>query len=405
LTGRIPIAFTVLCVLVAGLGLVAKAAAPAVPITGLSGPNIEAAGALRTNDGGAILVVRIADAPGSARGRMITSRLLADGALSLAYGTDGTSTLPVDTRLRPTAVAIDPRTGDTWVGARIGDTGTGEIIAVDGNGHRRTRFGTGGVLHLPPADAGGPVALAWSPRALLIAAGRAPCRGCAISLRDPGTGRRIAAAQLSIAQLSPTACYAAAVASAVFLNADTEAVTTSTGAGRGCATSTLALDRNLVLAGSNGPPPPALTSDPAATTSVIAASGTSGCIAGIDPTGIAISSYAPGSTSMSATAPAGKLVALVPIASGSCAALIKTSRRGGTVAQMSAGNRHALTNKLAASIAPLAMFRCHRHLLVIGARRAQGQETGVIVPIPVRRGMAAADAVRMPPRRERAVCA
>jgi hypothetical protein len=403
LTGRIPLTFVVLCVLVAGPGLVAEAAAPAVPIPGLSGPNIEAAGALRTQDGGAILAVRIADAPGSARGRVITSRLLADGALSLAYGTDGTSTLSVDPKLRPTAVAIDPRTGDTWVGARIGDTGTGEIIAVDGSGHRRKRFGTGGVLRLPPADAGGPVALAWSRRALLIAAGRAPCRGCSISLRDPGTGGRISAVQLSTAQLSPTACDTAAVASAVFLNADTEAVTTSTGGGRGCATSTQAFDRNLGLAGSTGPPP-ALTSDPAPITSVIAGSGTSGCIAGIDPTRIVISSYAPGSTSMGATAPAGKLVALVPIASGSCAALIKTSRRGATVAQMSAGNRHALTNRLAAGVVPLAMVRCHRHLLVIGARRAQGQETGVIVPVPVRRGSAATDAVTMPPRRERAVC-
>jgi hypothetical protein len=390
LRGRFVIGFIALCVLLAGPVLGALAAQVVVPIPGLTGGHIQVAGALRTNDGGAILASRITNGGDSSRGRMVVARLLADGALSLAYGSEGLSTLRVSAQLRPTALAIDPASGEAWIGARIGQTGRGEIIALNGNGARRRSFANEGVLRLPAADDGGPVALAWRQGALLIAAGETPCRGCSLSIRDPRTGRLITSSTLSPENLAPSGCHVA-VTAAVFVSVNAEFLTTRTAARSGCASLILALGSDLQPVGSPGPPAPALP-DPGASASVIATSGGASCIATTAPSHTGISPYATGSAGTAANAPAGSLTGLVPLGPGSCAALIRTPRGQATVAQMTSGDAHALTDRVPPAVTALAMFRCNQHLLVVGATGSAGRQSAVIVPVPVRRGKFAAQA-------------
>jgi hypothetical protein len=373
-----------LCLLAAG-SVLALGGAPAVPIPGLTGSAIEVPGALRTNDGGAVLAARILDRRGSSRGRIATARLLADGALSLAYGREGVSNLHVDPRLQLTALAIDPGSGEAWIGARVGKAGPGEILAVDGRGDLRAGFGQRGVLRLPAADDSGPVALAWRPSALLIAAGAPPCRGCSLSIRDPTTGALRQAGTLPAADLAPPQCGEPAVTSAVFSSAATELVAARTAGGSGCAASVLTLGQDLKPAGPSSPPTPAVA-DPHATAAVVSASSGGLCIAATDPLRILIAPYPPTSGAGGAVAPRGTLLALVPLGSGSCAALIRTSGGRASVAQMSSGDRRAVIDRLPAAIAPLAMFRCHQHLLVIGATRRGREQAALVAPIPIRRG-------------------
>jgi hypothetical protein len=60
--------------------------------------------------------------------------------------------------------------------------------------------------------------------------------------------------------------------------------------------------------------------------------------------------------------------------------------------QVGAGATGASVTALPRGVSPLAMFRCHAHVLVIGARRSGRDEQAVIVPVAVRRGRFAAAA-------------
>ncbi|MGO9753378.1 MAG: hypothetical protein ACLP22_18085 [Solirubrobacteraceae bacterium] len=374
-----------LCLLLAGPVLDAVAGEPIVPIPGLIGGDIQVVGALRTSDGGGILAARISSSSDSAGGQIVVARLLADGALSLAYGSEGLSTLPLDPRLRPTALAVDPATGEAWIGARTGPAGRGEIIALDGDGNRLRSFAKDGVLQLPAAGDGGPVSLAWSPDGLLVAAGEARCRGCALSVRDLATGRPDRSFTLPPADLGPPGCDIA-VTAAIFANAKTELLTTRTAARRGCTSRILTLGRNLKPIGPYGAKAPPPVPGSLASTSLIVTSGGASCVAATTRSQIGISSYPSRSAPAVTPAPAGTLIALVPLGPGACAALIRTARGDATVAQMSAGNRRALSDRLPAAVAPLAMFRCNEHLLVVGTTSSAGQQYAMITPVAVGRG-------------------
>jgi hypothetical protein len=403
LTRRISIGVVAACLLLTGPVLAAPAGEVTVPISGLAGPGIQMASAQRTSDGGAILASWIPSRAGSARGRTLTARVLADGALDLAYGGHGIATVPVDPRQRLTALAIDPATGAAWIGMRLGARGPGEIVALNGAGGVRTSFGRRGVLALPAADAGGPVALAWQRGALLIAAGAAPCRGCSVSIRDPRSGEVIALGRLSPSEIAPAGCAGAAISSAVFVGAQVE-LTTTTSASPACRALIVALNRSLRPAGSAGPPAPA-PPDAQATSIVIVTSGVGACIASTDATRIAISPWGSGlASARSAGAPLGRLVALVPLGAGACSALIAGPRGRATVAQMSAGDGRAVTTGLPRAVAPLTMFRCHRHLLVVGAT-GRRRRAAVIVAVPIRRGSFAGGALAGGVRGARAAAA
>lgn len=358
------------------LALAAAAGPIEVPIPGLSGGVIQVAGALRTADGGGVIAARVT-VPGTQTGALTIARVQADGAVNLAYGTLGIAQVHTSPVLEPTALAVDP-SGAAWIGARFGADGPGEVIALDANGARVRTFGSQGVLRLPAADRGGPVALAVSGGHLLIAAGATPCRGCSISVRDASTGRLLRRVTLSAATLAPAPCTVAVTAAA--LAAQSSVLVSTAVRGKGCAAQIVALTKTLTASASSPAPPLA---DTAARSSTLVPDGASWCLAASDVKHVNLLAWASGRWT-SAAAPAGTLVALAPLGAGACAALIRTSRPGAVVAQMSAGSSRVSADTIPSSLTPLGMFRCNRHLLVIaGAAR---DRTAVIVPVPVRRG-------------------
>jgi len=371
------VALAVLIALAAG---VASASEFVVPIPGLRAGFMRAAGALRTNDGGGVLAVRVSAGPRARRGRLVLARLEADGALVLSYGTEGLSAIPVDPSFEPTALAVDPGTGEAWVGGRVGLLG--EIVAVDGSGRRVAGFGRHGVLQLGRADRGGPVAIAWRSGALLVAAGASGCRGCSLSLRDPRSGRLLRSASLGAAG----GCVPGGVTGAVFAAGARELI--STRAAAGCPAGALAFDRRLQPVGSSPLPVRA-----AARSVVVAGDAGAACVAALASArgGWVI---APAGSGTGMAAPGGAIVSLVPLGSGACAALLSAPGRAAVVAQTGAGGRRAATDAVPRSLAPLAMFRCHSHLLVVATQASGRSRQGVIYPVAVRRGRFAAAAAR-----------
>jgi len=373
------LATALLCAL--ALGVFAQAAgAPVIPIAGIAGGDVRVVATLRTADGGAILLARVASSPGDAQGRVIVARLEADGSLDLAYGDAGLVTLPVGAGALPTALAVEPARGDAWIGLSTGHSGAGMIVALDTHGRPASAFGAHGILTLAGGDAGGPLALDWRANRLLLAAGTSPCRGCRLSVRDAIRGTALRTATLARGALGPPGC-STAVGGAVFTAADRETVTTDA-TGDGCASVILTLGPALEPLGRGA-------AVAGARTSLATAGGGSswGCLATAGPGGVRISAYAGSRTSAPAAAPPGTVLALAPIAEGACAALIG-ERGGGIVAQMAAGDRRTLTDRVPAGVAPAALFRCHQHLLVVGTAGAAGHRSAVVLPVTVRRGAA-----------------
>jgi hypothetical protein len=349
-----------------------------VPIPGLSGGLVQVAGAERTAGGGGVIAARITSGPGAQRGALTVARVQADGAVNLAYGTLGIAQPPVDARLAPTALTVDP-SGAAWIGAQLGSGGAGEVIALDATGAPLRAFGTAGVLRLPAADQGGPVALALSGGRLLIAAGTVPCHGCQLSIRDANTGRVQRSVTLPAATLAPAPCRAA-VTGAAFAG---RAVLLSTATrGKGCSARIAALGAALQPPSPDSPPAPQL-SYPNARSSMLVPDGSRWCLSASGEAHVNLLSQTQSGRWTAAAGPAGALVALVPLGPGACAALIRTARSGALVAQMSAGGP-AVTSRVPGGLAPLGMFRCNAHLLVIAA--VDRGRSAVIVPVAIRRG-------------------
>lgn len=374
---------SMLCAL--ALGALDAAGAPLViPIAGLSGGDVQVVQTLRTADGGAILLARLASSAGSSQGRVLVARLQADGALDLAYATSGIATLPVDGRALPTALAINPVRGDAWIGVSVGHGGAGQIVGLDAQGGLLRSFGSRGILALAPAESGGPAALDWRSDLLLIAAGASPCRGCVLSIRSAVTGHEAHSVTLSPRSLGGTQC-GAMVATAVFAATGRETVTTETSR-HGCASSLLALGGDL------RPVSGAATVAGASTSLAIDGGGAQwGCIGTAGSGGVRISAYSGSSVSQPAAAPAGSLLALAPIARGACAGLIE-AKGGDVVAQMASGERSAVTDRVPSGVAASAIFRCHQHLLVVGSTGSPGHRAAVVLAVAVRRGGASAAA-------------
>jgi hypothetical protein len=94
---------------------------------------------------------------------------------------------------------------------------------------------------------------------------------------------------------------------------------------------------------------------------------------------------------VSSRATGGRLIALVALGSGACAALIAEAHHPTTVvAQASIQRRRATLEAVPRSLQALGMFRCQAHLLVLGARRQGRQSVGAVVAVTVRRGPKAA---------------
>jgi hypothetical protein len=296
---------------------VATASGPLViPIPGFAGSALQVGGVARTNDGGAIVAGSQRD-PGATGWQPAVMRLHVDGSIDLGYGTEGITRPRLGAGISATALAIDPQSGDAWVGTARRN-GTSAIVALNGDGDRATRFAHAGIRWRSASSA--PVALAWRTRRLLIAAGGPPCAGCRISVVDPSTGTTIVGGQLAPDQLGGPRCADGAVTSAVLTDPQTAQLAFHGGQhcgdrivtislARGDKHPTLHQSRSVPLAG--GTPGEDL----------IAASGSDLCVASASS---ASSAFGPliarRHVVASSRAPGGRLIALVALGSGACAA-------------------------------------------------------------------------------------
>jgi hypothetical protein len=364
---------------------------PVLDIPGLAARQISVAGVGRLDDGGALVAGTVSSGSGARTGRVAVVRLQADGTVDLSYGDAGISTVGLHPGVRATSMAIDPRTGQSWVGVAIGFRGDGAVIAFDPSGHRRMRFGHAGALQLRTAGAGGPAALAWRRGALLVAAGRLPCRGCNVSIRDPASGALLAARGLTQTDLSGSAgCVGSTVTSAAFAPRRQALIATRSAGHTGCGarvlvfkpTSTAARDALKTMTVAAFRPP--------IVTSAVSAFVTRLCVAGASRSATEVGPFVPGRQfAPSARGPSGNLLTVVPLGGGACATLVASIHRsGGFVVQAAAGEQHRSLIFLPRGVQALGMFRCHQHLLVIGSRPAAAGRAGVIVVVPLRRGIA-----------------
>ena len=363
---------------------VATASGPLlIPIPGFAGSALQVGGVARMNDGGAIVAGSQQD-PGATGWQPAIIRLHVDGSIDLGYGTEGISRPRLGAGMAATALAIDPHSGDAWVAtARL--KGKSAIVALNGDGDRATRFAHGGILWRGASSA--PVALAWRAGRLLVASGGPPCTGCRISVVDPSTGKSIVSGQLAPDQLGGPRCTDGAITSAVLTGPRIAQLAFQGGQHCGDRIVTISLTRRgshpalrqtrYIPLGS-GTPGEAL----------VAASGSDLCVATASP---ASSAFGPliarRHVVVSSRAPGGRLIALVALGSGACAALIAEAHHPTTVVtQASIQRRRATLDTVPRSLQALGMFRCHAHLVVLGARRRGRQSAGAVVTITVRRG-------------------
>jgi hypothetical protein len=372
------------CALAVGAALGASGP-PVFDIPGLAGGRIEVAGVSRLDDGGAVIAASISSHPRGANSRLVIVRLRLDGTVDLGYGTLGLSIPGVGSDVRATSLAIDPRTGAAWIGIAQGARRRAAIVALDGSGHRVRRFGRGGVQPLGAGAAtGGPVVLAWRGGELLAASGNQPCRGCTISILNASSGALLKSERLSSAQGVAGACATKAITSAVFEGRS--ALLTAATVGPGCGVEVLTLQPPATTRPGSAAVLATLPFGNAVTTGALAAFRGSVCLAGSGKSTSELGPLSTGGTVHAPTqGPSGKLTAVVALGRRACATLI-ANRTGGLVLQAAGGQRHPTIDRIPRSVIPLGMFRCHQHLLVIGARRNRFGSNGVVVAIPVRRG-------------------
>ncbi|MHB8694759.1 MAG: hypothetical protein ACYDHH_26295 [Solirubrobacteraceae bacterium] len=357
---------------------------PVFPIPGLTGHALSLGGVSRTNTGGAVIAASIQGGR-TGSSRLAVTRLLPDGTVDLAYGTRGITTASVGAAARATALAIDPVTGASGVGV-LGRSGASLVVALDGRGNRVRSFGHGGVLTLPAALNGGPVAIAWRPGLLAVAAGREffdgltrrsqPCAGCQLGLIDPSSGRYRPGGSFSAGSggAAPGSCSISGTTTVVFAASDQALLGVSVNRRPASeSVSSVIGARQVLVAGS-----------PAAV-----------CVAADLGGSTEIGPYSEFERFHSANArgPGGRVVALTALGGGACAALIYP--RGGhhaVVVQSSATGRAVRTDALPAFVQPLGLSRCNQHLLVIGDRLTNGTRQGLVAAVPVREGPHAAGA-------------
>jgi hypothetical protein len=364
-----------------GAGAAAASAGPRVfPIPGFVARQIQLSAVRRLDDGGALLAGSLNGSPRSPDWRPAVVRLFVDGSVDLAYGNEGISRLHLGASARATALAINPQTGGAWVGLS-GSGGAGQIVSLDGSGRRQTGFGLHGIA--APPNGGEPEALGWQPGELLVASGTQPCAECGLAVLNPSTG-----ALLDRVTANPEGgCLGGPVTSAVAVSPRTAAI--ALGGRGGCPAEVIPV--TLPGPGGHGSlrTGTAMPLGSAASTAMIAATGSAVCLAGSSPGGTIFGPFVAGQTFAPSRGPAGRLVSVGALGRDACAALVTGRGSGGVVVQASGGRGQPTRDAIPASVQPLGMFRCHAHLLVIGTRPRNGWRAGAVVVIPVRRGPSA----------------
>ena len=285
---------------------------------------------------------------------------------------------------RGTAVAVEPAGGRSWIGAAVGSRSSGAVLALDGRGRRARAFGTAGIARLA-GDGSAPVALAAAGGRLAVAAGPAPCRGCAVVVLDARSGRRGAQGTLApLAGGEVAGCPGAEVSS---LASAGPGRLIAGGSGGACPARVAVHDAGLASVGvlpvegaertavaSAGPPLDvcvAVERDGRVGLRrlAVASAGADGEVAGPVPPSVQ----------------AGRLAAVTSLGRTGCAAL--AGARAGAPAQVlqAAGEAAPAATALPAGFRPGTLFRCRRHVLVVGTRRAGGRERGAVAVVPIAR--------------------
>lgn len=360
----------------------ATAAPLVLPIPGLIAGQLRVAGISRLTDGSALIAASVDPARHGGRWSQVAVRLLLDGSVDLGYANQGIATPAAGSGHSATALAINPASGQAWIGL-AGPGGRSEILALGPTGAPDRGFGRGGVVTLAAGQA--PVALAWAQRMLFVASGTAPCGGCRLSVLNPATGATLAGGSLAPAVDTPGgSCAHGSVSSAVSLGPSAAQLAFSGGAGCPPQLVTVAIADSQSSVTTAKATPLGL---PGRST-LEAQYGSADCVATETPSATEFGPVVPAPAPFSPWhAPGGRLNALVALGQGACAALISSAHgAGGIVVQASPQQPRPASDRVPSSIAALGMFRCHAHLLVIGARAQAHELAGVVVVLPVRRG-------------------
>lgn len=357
----------------------AAARAPLVfAIPGLSATTIRVEGVQRLDDGGALIAATLRSRGPHRPSHLALVRLLADGTPSLAYGSLGILT-PALGDVQATALAVNPSTAEAWVGLAHPRGDRAEILAVDGRGRVAAGFGRRGQIAL---RAGAPQAIAWRPGQLLVAMGRSSCRGCTVGLASAATGRMSRTRRFDPGELMTNSgrCRARAISAALFTPGG-KALLGVDAARPGCgAVLDQATPSELVSPGA------ALSAAApfgrAVRTDMLGAFGAQTCVGGMGPRSTEFGSLDAHNTARPVfRGPPGGLVSIVALGHGACAVLVQA--RSGALVLQGMSRRQMSRDAIAPTIEPLGMFRCHQHLLVVGATR---HGSAVVAVVPVRRG-------------------
>jgi hypothetical protein len=372
------------------------AAMRVVDVPGVSGRSVTIAAAGRLADGGAIVAGTLTPRePRRARPRIVVMRLRHDGLIDTTFGESGVVTVQLAhgngrAGSRATAVAVDPARGRSWIGAAVGGNDAGAVLALDGRGRRRTRFGSGSVVRFD-GNATAPTAVAYGDGRLAVAATQRPCRGCQVLLLDPESGAR--GAQVALAPVpegNAGRCSGAQLGSLALAGANRLVLGGS--GGRSCATRVIVRDGAL-RAIADEAPDGGPASDETVRTAVASAGSPLDLCAGVERGG------AVGLTRVAAGAPApaglpkpgwtpvtGTLVAVVPLGDHACGALLRRPGKPARVLQASNGDSKPAVAEVPAGLRASAIYRCKRHVLVVGTRHVDGADrASVAVASIVRR--------------------
>jgi hypothetical protein len=409
-------AVIVLATLLATAGADASAAMRVVDVPGVSGRAVSIVAAARLADGGAIVAGTLTPlSPRRARPRIVVVRLRHDGLIDTSFGSSGVVTTQLvrgDGRAgsRATAVAADPASGRSWIGVAVGGNPAGAVLALDGRGRRVRRFGERGVVRFD-GDATAPTAVAYGNGRLAVAATRRPCSGCQVLVIDPVSGAR--RGQLALAPV-PDAnagrCSGARVSSLALAGPNRLVLGGSGGAS--CPTRIVVRDGALrpvadqaprAAAADPAPPataraepaptppataraepaptPPATADDAPVRTAVAAAGAPLDLCAGVERDGavglvrVAVSPGGPPPPALPAPgwkAVSGELAAVVPLGDRACGALLRRAGKPALVVQAANGDDKPSVVEAPADLRAGAIYRCKRHVLVVGTRRRGG---------------------------------
>jgi len=364
-----------------------------VDVPGLSGRSVTIAAAARLADGGAIVAGTVRPRqPRRARPRVVVIRLRHDGLLDTSFGRSGIVTAQLsrgDGRAgsRATAVTVDPARGRSWVGAAVGGKHAGAVLALDGRGRRRAGFGTRAVVRFD-GDETAPTAIAYGSGRLAVAATRRPCVGCQVLLLDPASGARGAQAALAPAPGADAArCSGAEVRSLALAGADRLVLGGS--GGDACPTRVVARDAALKPIADAAADDSATTGGAPVRTVVAAAGAPLDLCLGVQRAGAVGLVRTSGADLVAAPASQrvrGTLVAVVPLGDRACGALLRRPGKPARVVQASSADDAPAVAETPADLRAGAIYRCKRHVLVVGTRRVGGVDrASVAVTSIVRR--------------------